>query len=106
MLAQERDERHEDARRAEAALQPVSLAERGLKRMQRVARAVSKALHGLDFVTVRLDGEHEAGADRLAVQQDGAGPAHPVLTSDVRSGERSEERRVGKECRWRWCADQ
>src|SRR5213079_3089923 len=64
-----------------------SLAERGLKRMQRVARAVSKALHGLDFVTVRLDGEHEAGADRLAVQQDGAGPAHPVLTSDVRSGE-------------------
>src|SRR5213596_230970 len=87
MLAQERDERHEDARRAEAALQPVSLAERGLKRMQRVARAVSKALHGLDFVTVRLDGEHEAGADRLAVQQDGAGPAHPVLTSDVRSGE-------------------
>src|SRR6059036_1703555 len=87
MLAQERDERHEDARRAEAALQPVSLAERGLKRMQRVARAVSKALHGLDLVAVRLDGEHEAGADRLAVQQDGAGAAHPVLASDVRSGE-------------------
>src|SRR5438132_7587941 len=55
--------------------------------MQRVARAVSKALHGLDLVAVRLDGEHEAGADRLAVQQDGAGAAHPVLTSDVRSGE-------------------
>src|SRR5213594_1926163 len=87
MLAQERDERHEDARRAEAALQAVSLAERGLKRMQRVARAVSKALHGLDLVAVRLDGEHEAGADRLAVQQDGAGAAHPVLASDVRSGE-------------------
>src|SRR5947208_1492616 len=87
MLAQERDERHEDARGAEAALQPVSLAERGLKRMQRVARAVSKALHGLDLVAVRLDGEHEAGAHRLAVQQDGAGAAHPVLTSDVRPGE-------------------
>src|SRR2546429_39717 len=66
MLAQERDERHEDARRAEAALQPVSLAERGLKRMQRVARAVSEALHGLALVAVRLDGEHEAGAGRLA----------------------------------------
>src|SRR5437870_5138276 len=87
MLAQERDERHEDARRAEAALQPVSLAERGLKRMQRVARAVSEALHGLDLVAVRLDGEHEAGADRLAVQQHGAGAAHPVLASNVRSGE-------------------
>src|SRR2546422_1355618 len=87
MLAQERDERHENARRAEAALQPVSLAERGLKRMQRVARGVSEALHRLDLVAVRLDGEHEAGADRLAVQQDGAGAAHPVLTSDVRSGE-------------------
>src|SRR2546430_2518368 len=87
MLGQERDERHEDARRAEAALQPVSLAERGLKRMQRVARAVSEALHGLDLVAVRLDGEHEAGADRLAVQQDGAGAAHPVLASNVRSGE-------------------
>src|SRR3989449_387307 len=87
MLAQERDERHEDARRAEAALQPVSLAERGLKGMQRVARAVSEALHGLDLVAVRLDGEHEAGADRLAVHQDGAGAAHPVLASDVRSGE-------------------
>src|SRR2546430_7602489 len=84
MLAQERDERHEDARRAEAALQPVSLAERGLKRMQRVARAVSEALHGLDLVAVRLDGEHEAGADRLAVQQDGAGAAHPELASNVR----------------------
>src|SRR2546426_3825402 len=55
--------------------------------MQRVARGVSEALHRLDLVAVRLDGEHEAGADRLAVQQDGAGPAHPVLTSDVRSGE-------------------
>src|SRR2546422_1357432 len=87
MLAQERDERHEDARRAEAALQPVSLAERGLKGMQRVARAVSEALHGLDLVAVRLDGEHEAGADRLAVQQHGAGAAHPVLASNVRSGE-------------------
>src|SRR6266571_7328278 len=61
VLAQERDERHEDARGAEAALQPVSLAERGLERMQRVARAVSEALHGLDLVAVRLDGEHEAG---------------------------------------------
>src|SRR5213596_1800061 len=89
MLAQERHERHEDARRAEAALQPVSLAERGLKRMQRVARAVSKALHGLDLVAVRLDGEHEAGADRLAVQQHGAGAAHPVLTS--RSEEHTSE---------------
>src|SRR5437762_12701995 len=95
MLAQERDERHEDARRAEAALQPVSLAERGLKRMQRVARAVSKALHGLDLVAVRLDGAHEAGAHRLAVQQERAGAPPPVLTTDVCGGERAGERPRG-----------
>src|SRR5947207_13376985 len=85
MLAQERDERHEDARRAEAALQPVSLAERGLKRMQRVAQAVSKTLHGLDLLAVRLDGEHQAGVDRRAVQPPGADPGHPVHTSYLRS---------------------
>src|SRR2546422_4490509 len=59
MLAQERDERHEDARRAEAALQPVSLAERGLKRMQCVARAVSEALHGLDRRTASASRSEE-----------------------------------------------
>src|SRR2546423_6452258 len=87
MLAQERDERHEDARRAEAALQAVSLAERGLKRMQRVARAVSRALHGPALGAVRRDGKQNAEAHRLAVQQHRTGAAHAVLAPDVRAGE-------------------
>src|SRR5213596_75823 len=89
MLAQERHERHEDARRAEAALQPVGLAERGLERMQRIAppRAVRQPLDRRDVVPIRLDGEHQAGAHRLAVQQHGTGAAHAVLASNVRAGE-------------------
>src|SRR2546425_6232591 len=89
MLAQERDERHEDARGAEAALQPVGLAERGLERMQRIAplRAVRQTLDRRDVVPIRLDGEHQAGAHRLAVQQHRTGAAHAVLASNVRAGE-------------------
>src|SRR5712692_5848215 len=89
MVAQERDQRHEDARRAEAALQPVSLAECGLERMQRIAppRAVRQTLDCRDVVSIRLDGEHQAGAYRLAVQQHRTGAAHAVLAPDVRAGE-------------------
>src|SRR5712692_8906818 len=87
MVAQERDERHEDARRAEAALQPMGLAERRLERMQRIARAVRQTLDCHDVVPIRLDGEHQAGADRLSIQQHGAGAAHAVLAPDVRAGE-------------------
>src|SRR5881296_1957404 len=90
MVAHEGDERHEDARGAEAALQPVRLAERGLQRVQLppVARAGGReALDGGDRVTVRLHREHQARPHRLAVEQHGAGAAHPVLAPDVRAGE-------------------
>src|SRR6266487_1056493 len=95
MLTQEGHEGHEDAWRAEPALQPVGLAERGLERMQRIAPpappappgAVRQPLDGRDVVAIHLDGEHQAGAYRLAVHQHGTGAAHAVLAPDVRAGE-------------------
>jgi hypothetical protein len=38
-------------------------------------------------VAVGLDGQHQAGAHGLAVEQDGAGTAHAVLAADVGAGE-------------------
>jgi hypothetical protein len=46
-----------------------------------------QAFHGRHLGPVRLDGEHEAGADRLAVDEHGAGAARSVLAADVGSGE-------------------
>src|SRR5216684_268749 len=45
MVAQERDERHEDARRAEAALQPMGLAERRLERTASPSNSTVQAPH-------------------------------------------------------------
>ncbi len=54
--------------------------------MQRV-RPRRQALDGGDLGAVRLDGQHEAGTDRRAVEEDGAGAAHAVLAPDVGAGE-------------------
>jgi hypothetical protein len=60
--------------------------------------AAGEAFHGLDLVTVRLDREHEAGAHRLPVQQDGTGAAHAVLAAHVRAREPEiMAQKVGKE---------
>ena len=40
-----------------------------------------------DAVAVGLRGENEAGPDRLAVEQDGAAPADPVLAAEMRAGQ-------------------
>src|SRR5581483_6440734 len=56
-LAEKARERHEEARRAEAALQPVMLVEGLLQGIQ--ALAVGETLHGVDLVLVDLRGEHE-----------------------------------------------
>ena len=37
---------------------------------------------------VGLNGEHQAGAYRLAVEQDGAGAARAVLAADMGAGQR------------------
>ena len=56
---------HQEARRAEAALQPVMLDEGALQRMQLVA--LREPLDGADRLAVGLHREHQAGAHRLAV---------------------------------------
>src|SRR5262249_58395897 len=71
--------------RAESTLQRVVLAKRLLQRMQRAV--THQAFDRGDLGAVRLHGEHETGARRLAVDQHGAGTADAVLAPDVRAGE-------------------
>src|SRR5438094_9257532 len=53
----------------------------------RTPRAVLQPLDRRDVVSIHLDGEHQAGAHRLAVQQHRTGAAHAVLASNVGAGE-------------------
>ncbi len=75
---------HQEARRAEAALQAVVIDEGLLQRMQRLA--IGEPFDGADLPAVGLDREHQAGADRLAVEDDGAGAADAVLAADMGAG--------------------
>ncbi len=75
---------HQEARRAEAALQAVVLDEGALQRVQRIA--VREALDGADPAAIGLHGEHQAGAHRLAVDQHRAGAADAMLAADMRAG--------------------
>ena len=83
-------DRHQEARRAEPALQRVALAEGLLHRVQHLAAAVVVARQALDgghLVPVDLDGEHQARAHRVAVDQHRARAADAVLAADVRAGQ-------------------
>ncbi len=80
------DRGHDHARRAEAALQAVMLAERLLHRMQR--RAVGgQPLDGLDLVAVGHDRERGAGLHRLAVEMHDAGAALRGVAADMGAGQ-------------------
>ena len=46
-----------------------------------------ETLHGLEAVAVGLRGEHQAGARRDTVEQDGASATDPVFAADMRSRE-------------------
>ena len=48
---------------------------------------VREAFDGRDRGAVGLDGEEQAGAHRVTVQEDGAGPADSVLAAEVGAGE-------------------
>ena len=48
------------------------------------AASVRQALHRADVAAVRLHCEHQARADRLAVDDDRAGPADAVPAADMR----------------------
>ena len=85
LLAQQRMRGGDHARRAEAALQRVMLAERRLQRRQVVV--VRQALDRDDLGAFGLHREHQAGAHRLAVDQHGAGAADAVLAADMGAGQ-------------------
>ena len=78
------DRQHQEARRAEAALQAVVIHEGLLHRMQFVA--VGQTLDGANFLAVGLHREHQAGAHRLAVDDHRAGAANAVLAADMGAG--------------------
>src|SRR3954468_18935043 len=71
-LAQEGGQRGEHARRAEPALQAMLFPERLLQHAERAVRR-SETLRRNHITSVGLHGEQDAGAHRLAVQQNGAG---------------------------------
>ena len=86
MVAQKRRQRHQETGRAEAALQAVRLAERSLQWVQLACRT-GEGFNGLEFVSVGLDGKHDASADSLTVEQNRARTTDAVLAADVGAGE-------------------
>src|SRR5450830_835773 len=75
------DCRHDHARRAVAALQPVIIAEGGLHRVQLVA--LRDALDGGDIGAIGLPDQHGAGFDRAAVDMDDTGAALTGVAADM-----------------------
>src|SRR5918994_1376391 len=82
VLAKKRLHRHEEARRTEAALERVSLVERALKRVELPVRG--QPFHRPERPPVRLHCEHQARADGLSVELDGACAADALLAPDLR----------------------
>ena len=78
---------HQDPRGAVPALQPVFGDERLLQRGEHAV--VGETLDRLDRCAIRLHGEEQAAADRLAVDDHGARPTDPVLASEVGARERT-----------------
>src|SRR5262249_41862367 len=81
-LPQQADRRHDEARRAVAALQTVLSVERLLHGMERAIRR--KPLDCRDLVPVGLDAEQRARLDRLAVQQDRPCTARGRAATNIR----------------------
>ena len=85
MLLEQRDARHDEARRAEAAHQRVLVAERLLHRMQRVA--VREAVDGANLLALHLDRQRRAGVDRAAVDDHRAGAAGAAVAAALVAGQ-------------------
>ena len=71
--------------RAKTALQRVMALERRLQNAEAVGRR-RQAFHGPDLAAVDLRGKRQAGPRRLAVDDDGAGAAHPMFAADIGAG--------------------
>src|SRR5215813_11173929 len=80
------DRRHDHARRAVAALQPMMLAERFLHRMQRPV-LLRQPLDGGDVGALDLPREHGARLHRLAVDMHDAGTALRGVATHMGAGE-------------------
>ena len=61
------------------------LAKRGLQGRER--RVVAEPLDRHDLRALGLHRQHQAGAHRVAVDDDRTGAAHPMLTADMRAGQ-------------------
>src|SRR5436190_7666548 len=79
MLLEQRDGRHHEARRAEAAHQRVAIAERLLHRMQ--PAVALEAVDGANLLADDFDGERRAGVRRLAVDDHRAGAADAAVAA-------------------------
>src|SRR5918996_3555417 len=79
------DRAHDHAGRAEAALQPVMLAERRLHRVQ--LAVLRQALDGGDLRALGLYREHGAALHRFAIDVDHAGAALAGVAADVGAGQ-------------------
>src|SRR6516164_11533427 len=91
-------ERHQNARRAEAALQSMIVAKRLLQRIERAVWARER-FHGLDRAAFGLDRKRQTRAGGDAVDQHGASAADAVLAADMGAGraQRMTEK-IAKEC--------
>jgi len=76
---------HDHARRAEAALEPVVVAERFLHRVQRAV--LGQALDGRDAAAFGLGGQYRARLDGAAVDVDDARAALAGVAADVGAGQ-------------------
>src|SRR5262249_49951216 len=69
-----------------ATLQPMGFAKTVLQHAQAPVR-LCEALDRRDPMAVGLHRIHQTGADRLAIEHDGACPADAVLAANMRTGE-------------------
>ena len=83
--ARESDQRHHDARRAEATLQRMLIAHGLLHWMQRSVR-ICEAFHRADAGAVGLHCQKQTRAHRLAIQHDRARATHAVLAAQMHAG--------------------
>src|SRR5262249_37356923 len=86
IVAQELGQGGQHPGRAEAALQAMVVAERLLQRIELV-RTWREPFDRRDGMAVGLHREHQAGARRKIVEQNGAGSAHAVLAAKARARE-------------------
>jgi hypothetical protein len=86
MFCQEGDHRHEDTWRAKAALEAMGFT-KGLLDWVQLIRLGREPLDGDDLVPGGLNREHETGAHRSAVEEDGACATDTMLAANMGSRE-------------------